>query len=124
MVLIGVLVLVGGMWYSWSMEQRLDTSLALSRSTAQEITETKVLQKVWGSKGISKGISALRSAVPSAKVKKFDQKKTKLDVSFADLSGQELNTLSTKIASLPLRIEEFVVTRTGTQYELRCTCAW
>ena len=124
MVLIGVLMLIGGIWYQRSMTQRLDASLALSRSAAQEITETKTLQKVWGTKGIKGRIAALQRAVPPAKVKSFDQKKTKLNAHFADLTGAELNAVSTKIASLPVRIEEFAITRTGTQYEMRCTCAW
>ena len=124
MVLIGVLLLLGGIGYQQGMIRRLDASLALSRSAAQEITETKTLQKVWGTKGIKGRIAALRRAVSPDKVKMFDQKKTKLNLHFADLTGAELNTVSTKIASLPVRIEEFAITRTGRQYEMRCTCAW
>jgi len=124
MVLIGVLLLLGGIGYQQGMIRRLDASLALSRSAAQEITETKTLQKVWGTKGIKGRIAALRRAVSPDKVKMFDQKKTKLNLHFADLTGAEINTVSTKIASLPVRIEEFAITRTGSQYEMRCTCAW
>jgi len=124
MVLIGVLLLLGGIGYQQGMIRRLDASLALSRSAAQEITETKTLQKVWGTKGIKGRIAALRRAVSPDKVKMFDQKKTKLNLHFADLTGAELNAVSTKIASLPVRIQEFAITRTGSQYEMRCTCAW
>jgi hypothetical protein len=123
-VLLAFVVLLGGFFYQRSMSRKLDASLERSRSAARQITEAKVLQKVWSSKGLKKKIMTLKSTVASDKVKTFDQNKKKLTASFAGLTGQELNTMSTKLASFPVHIQEFAVTRSGTQYDVRCTCSW
>ena len=123
-VLLALAVLLGGFLYQRSMSRKLDDSLARSKSAARQITEAKILQKVWSSKGLKKKIAALKNAVSAGKVKSFDQNKKKLVASFAGLTGQELNTLSTELASLPVHIQEFAVTRSGTQYDVRYTCTW
>jgi len=124
MVVLGLVVLLGGFLYQRGMARKLDASLERSKTAARQITEAKTLQKVWSTKGIKKKVAALHALLPAGKIRTFDQKKKKLTAEFTALTGQELNLISTRLASLPLRIQEFAVTRSGRQYDVRCTCAW
>jgi len=123
-VLLGFIVLLGGFWYQRGMARKLDVSLERSRTAARQITEAKILQKVWSTKGLKKKIVALKTVLPADKIQTFEQKKKKLTARFHMLSGAQLNKIATEIASLPLRIQEFAVTRSGRQYDMRCTCTW
>ena len=123
-VLLALLLFVGGFLYQRGMERKLDVSLERSKTAATEITQVKTLQKVWAPKGLKRKAASLRGSVISSKVKTFSLEKNKLNAHFIQLSGKELNALATKIASLPVRIQRFAVTRLGTQYALRCSCTW
>jgi len=123
-LLVALAVLLGGFLYQKGMARKLDASLERSKTAARQITETKILQKVWSTKGIKKKISNLHTMLPATKIRTFDQKKKKLSIVFKDLTGQELNRVATEIASLPVQIQEFAVTRSGRQYDMRCMCSW
>ncbi len=123
-VLVAFLFLLGGFLYQKSMSSALDSSLSLSKKAAKQITETKTLQKVWASKGLKQQVAQLRDTLPPMRIKKFDQQKNKLNVHFIDLTGQELNMISTKLASLPLHIEKLTINRAGDKYEMECECSW
>lgn len=123
-VLLAFAVLLGGFLYQQGMARKLDASMERSRTAARQITEAKMLQKVWSTKGIKKKVAALHGLVPSGKIQIFDQKKKKLTAGFNGLTGEELNLLSTELASLPVQIQEFAVTRSGRQYDMRCACSW
>ena len=124
MLLTALIVLLGGFLYQKGMAHRLDVSLERSKTAARQITETKTLQKVWSTKGLKNKVAALRGVVASEKVKTFDQKKNRLNAHFARLSGQELNMVATQLARLPVQIQELGITRSGTLYEVRCSCTW
>lgn len=123
-VLLTLLLFIGGFLYQRGMERKLDVSLERSKTTAVEITKAKTLQKVWSSKGLKQKVASFQGSVIPSKVKTFDLEKNKLNAHFFQLTGKELNTLATRIASLPVRIQEFAVTRLGAQYALRCSCTW
>ena len=123
-VLLALLLFIGGFLYQRGMERKLDVSLERSKTTAVEIMKAKTLQKVWSAKGLKQKVAALQGRVIPSKVKTFELEKNKLNAHFFQLTGKELNTLATRIASLPVRIQEFAVTRLGTQYALRCSCTW
>jgi hypothetical protein len=124
LVVVAFLVLIGGFLYQRGMSRRLDVSLERSKTAARQITEAKTLQSVWSSKGLKKKVAAIHGLVAPGKIKTFNQKKGKLVANFNNLTGQELNTISTEIASLPVHIQELAITRSGTQYVLRCSCTW
>ncbi len=123
-VLLALLLLIGGFLYQRGMERKLDTSLEQSKTVAAEIAKAKTLRQVWSSKRLKQKIASLRGGVPSNKVKTFTFAKNKLNAHFFQLTGKELNNIATKIASLPVHIQEFGVTRMGSQYALRCLCTW
>ncbi len=123
-LLLALLVLLGGFLYQRGMRHKLEASLLRSQNAARQITEAKVWQEVWSTKGLKTKVASLKETVPSGKVKTFEQVKKKLTADFAGLSGQELNELATRIATIPVRIQEFAVTRAGTKYDVRCTCTW
>ena len=123
-VFLALLLFIGGFLYQRGMERKLDVSLERSKTTAVEITKAKTLQKVWSSKGLKQKVASFQGSVIPSKVKTFDLEKNKLNAHFFQLTGKELNTLATRIASAPVRIQEFAVTRLGTQYALRCSCTW
>ncbi len=123
-VLLGLVILLGGVVYEKQMAHALKHSLEQSRTAAQEIDDIAILQSVWSTKGLTKKVSALRRAVPKKNVKAFSQKKSKLDLHFVDMDGKMLNTVLSKIASLPLHMQAVSIGRSGEHYTLRCTCTW
>jgi glutamate synthase domain-containing protein 3 len=124
MIAVAFFVLAGGFLYQRGMDRKLGASLERSKTTALQITEAKTFQKVWSTKGLKQKVSALHELIPAAKIQTFNQKKKKLVANFNDLTGQELNTVSTNLASLPVQIQELAITRTGNNYSMRCTCSW
>jgi Flp pilus assembly protein TadB len=123
-VLAAFLVLAGGFLYQKSTEKALEDSLEHSRTASRQISDIKVLQSVWSTKDIRNKVSDLHNLVSSNQVKRFEEGKKKLIVDFIGLTGQELNLLSTRIASMPVRIKDFSITRAGDKYEMRCQCSW
>lgn len=123
-VLLAFVFLLGSFLYQRGMARKLDASLERSRTAVRQIDEIKIYQKVWSVKGLKGKIASVRNMVSASNVKLFDQKKKKLQANFTDLSGKELNDVATKIATLPVQIGEFAVTRSGSQYAIRCTCSW
>ena len=123
-VLLALILFIGGFLYEKGMAHKLEASLRQSRTATEEITQAKTLRTVWSSKGLKSKVASLQKSVNPDKIKTFDLQKSKLNTHFLRLSGRELNTLTTRIASLPVRIQELAVTRAGSQYTLRCTCAW
>lgn len=123
-LLSGIVMLVAGVIYQWQMSASLDRSIREISDTKREISETITLQKVWSTKGIKQKLSQLHATMPPSKIKTYAQKKSKLTIELHDLASNELNKISTKIASIPLRIKEFSVLRDGDQYTLKCRCTW
>ena len=123
-VLAALLFLLVGFVYQRTARIRLDVATQQAHTATQEITETTLLQQVWSSKGLKKKVEALRAVLPAAKVERFDLGKEKLDATFTSLTSQELNALSSQIASLPVRIQTFNVSRTGESYTVGCKCSW
>ncbi len=123
-VLAAFLFLLGGFLYQKSMSAMLENSLSTSDTASKQIKEIKILQNVWGSKGLKQKVAQLQSILTSIKVKKFDQQKNKLDAEFIELTGQELNKISTAVASIPIHIDEIAISRSGDKYGMRCRCTW
>jgi len=123
-VLAALLFLVAAFVYQRTTGVRLENSVAHAHTAAQEIARTTLLQKVWSSKGLKKKVNALRAPLASDKVTRFNLGNEKLDAAFGSLTGRELNALSSQMASLPVRIQKFMVARTGDHYSVECQCSW
>jgi hypothetical protein len=123
-VLVAFIFLLGGFLYQKRMSSLLDSSLNLSKTAATQITETKTLQNVWTTKGLKQKVAELQGKLLPMKTKQFEQKKGKLSANFVELTGQELNMISTKIASLPVHIEKLIINRSGDKYAMECQCSW
>jgi len=123
-VLGALLFALAGYLYQASNRNRLETSLTEASVASRQITETQTLKKVWSTKGLKKKVTALRSTLPSAKVQTFEVKKQKLSAHFTGLTSQELNGITSKIASLPVRLETLQIARSGNTYNVECQCRW
>jgi len=124
LVLVAFVLLLGGFVYQRGMMRKLEASLLHSQTAARQITETKTLQKVWSTKGLKKKVANLHNIVSPSKIKTFNQTKKKLTVRLENLTGKELNAITTRFASLPVQIRELVIGRSEDQYTLRCVCTW
>jgi hypothetical protein len=123
-VLVALLVLVAGIAYRYAMHARLERVSVRAQKTEQQIRDIGVLKKVWSTKGLKNQAAKLRNAVPTASVQSFELGNQELKASFGPLSSQQLNDLTTKIASLPLRWQELTIERNGKNYTVRCRCSW
>ena len=125
LIVLGALVFaLAGYLYQSTSRTRLETSLAEAQTASRQITETQTLQNVWSTKGLKQKVSALRSTLPKAKIKTFESGKQKLSAHFTGLTSQELNGITSRLASLPVRIGTLQVARSGDTYSVECTCRW
>jgi len=123
-LLIAFLVFVGGVAYRYTMQSRLERTVAQASTTRQQIQDIQTLKKVWSTQGLKEKVAQLRSIVPAGNVQSFLQKKQELNAEWRSLNGQQLNTLTTRIASLPLQLQEMTIERDGENYTVRCRCTW
>jgi len=101
------------------------------KSAQEEITQTKAqitqiiaLQELWGDKKIQKRVEMLQNSVSKEKVGQFSIKSKKLTALFKELTIDELNRISNKIASLAVEIDKFHLTKGSNGYQLEITCKW
>ncbi len=123
-LLAALALLIGGVIYRYTMQSRLEQATTQAAQTRQQVEEIQVLKKVWSTQGLKGKVAQLRSVVPASKVHSFQQKKQELNAEWSDLNGQQLNAVTTRIASLPLRIESMTIERSGDNYTVRCRCTW
>ncbi len=123
-LLIALLVFIGGVAYRYTMQTRLERTVAQVSKTRQQVQDIQTLKKVWSTQGLKEKVAQLRSTVPAKHVHDFLQKKQELSAEWRSLNGQQLNALTTRIASLPLRLQEMTIERDGENYTVRCRCTW
>jgi len=123
-LLAALAFLAGGLFYRYTMQARLEDAAVQAERTRRQVEEIRILKKVWSTQGLKEKAARLRSVVPAANVRSFEQKKQELSAEWSGLSGQQLNTVTTRIASLPLRIASMTIERSGENYTLRCRCTW
>ena len=123
-LLVAVLVLIAGIVYRYTRESQLDSVVLRNHQASQQIREIAILKQVWGTKGIRAKITKIREALPAARIKTFDLKKSELRAVFSGLSGAEINTVTTQIGESPLRIRSLSILRSGKTYTVRCRCTW
>jgi len=123
-LLAALALLIGGLVYRYTMQNRLEQTVTQAAQTRQQVEEIQILKKVWSTQGLKEKVAQLRSVVSAAKVHSFEQKKQELTAEWSGLNGQQLNAVTTRIASLPLRIETMTIERSGDNYTVRCRCTW
>ena len=123
-VLGALLFALAGYLYQSTSRAQLAASLAESGTASRQVTETQTLEKVWSTKGLKKKVDALRSTLPKAKIQTFELGKQKLSAHFTGLTSQELNGITSQIASLPVHIESMQIARSGNTYTVECQCRW
>jgi hypothetical protein len=96
--------------------QRVQNSLG-------EIKEVIALKKVWANKKTTKKIVALQTLIPASKVK-WSKKGKKVTATYAGLSSNELNKLTTKILNLPVEVRLLDIKKTGSTYNVEFKCKW
>jgi len=94
-----------------------------SQKALNEIKEVIGLKKIWASKKINKKLATLQAQVPGSKVK-WRKKGKKLTVSYAGLSSNELNKVTTKILNLPVEIGLLDIQKIGSSYNVEFKCKW
>jgi len=123
-LLAALALLIGGLVYRYTMQSRLEQTVTQAAQTRQQVEEIQTLKKVWSTQGLKEKVAKLRSVVPASSVRSFQQKKQELNAEWGGLSGQQLNAVTTRVASLPLRIETMTIERSGDKYTVRCRCTW
>jgi hypothetical protein len=95
-----------------------------AQEAEHQMRDITTLKKVWSTQGLRTKAAALRNAVPSASVQSFAMGKQELKAAFSPLNSQQLNALTTQLASLPLRWQMLEIERKGKKYTVRCRCSW
>jgi len=95
----------------------------ITESALHELKEVIALKKVWGDKRITKKVDKLKTFFSPSKVK-WHRKSKKLTASFSKLSASELNTLVSKLMSMPVEIQRLDIKKLSTVYSLELKCKW
>lgn len=94
-----------------------------TKKTVQELKEVIALQKIWADKKIAQNVTKLQSLVPPAKLR-WSSKNKNVTASYSGLTSAELNTVTSKIMTLPVEIKKLVIENKGTTYDLEFQCKW
>lgn len=94
-----------------------------TKNTLEEIKEVAALQKIWSDKKIAQNVNKLQTLIPASKVN-WSSKNKKVTAMYKGLSPGELNTLVTKILTLPVEIKKLAVENKGSSYDVEFQCEW
>ncbi len=121
---IGLLLLIGSIFYSVTMKRSYEKSLQEAKTEVKEITTVASLQRLWKAKGEIKKINTILQTVPSSKKAGISVKRSKATLSFKNLTDKELNKILTKLAMQPIQFKSLKILRSGENYSMECLCVW
>lgn len=94
-----------------------------TKNTVGELKEVIALQKIWADKKITQNVNKLQTLVPPSKLK-WSSKTKNVTALYQGLTPRELNTVTSKILTLPVEIKKLVIENKGTFYDLELQCKW
>ena len=123
-LIVGLLFLIGSIFYSVSMKSSYKTSLQESKAKVDEIKKVASLQRLWKAKGEIKKINTILQSVPNSKKAGVTVKRSKAILNFKNLTDKELNKILTKLAMQPIQFKKLKISRSGENYSMECLCVW
>ena len=103
-VVVSFLVMLGGYFYKMNIEKQEALTAVESKQTLADLKEVIALRKLWSDKRTSQRVEKLKAIVPLTKVK-WSNKSKKLKASYKNLTAREINTLISKILTLPIEYQ-------------------
>ena len=97
--------------------------LSGTKKTVQELKEVIAIQKIWADKKITQNVAKLQTLVPPSKLT-WSSKTKNVTALYEGLSSRELNTVTSKIMTLPVEIKKLAIENKGTAYNLEFQCKW
>jgi len=94
-----------------------------AKRSIEEIKEVITLQKIWSDKKTTQKVSKLETLIPASKVK-WSSKNKKVVAMYTGLTAGELNTLVTKILTLPVEIKKLAIENKASSYDVEFQCKW
>ena len=94
-----------------------------TKNTVGELKEVIALQKIWADKKITQNVNKLQTLVPPSKLK-WSSKTKNVTALYQGLTPRELNTVTSKILTLPVEIKKLAIENKGTFYDLELQCKW
>jgi hypothetical protein len=94
-----------------------------TKRTIEEIKEVVALQKIWSDAKITDYVSKLQTLIPASKVNWISKNK-KVTATYKALNAGELNTLVTKILTLPVEITKLEIENKSSAYDVEFQCKW
>ncbi len=122
-VLISFLLMFGGYIYKTNIVTNEAVSAIETQKSLSDMREVIALKKLWTDKQTSQRVKKLKAIVPLSKVK-WSNKRKKVKASYRDLSARELNTLISKILSLPIEIKLLNIQNISKSYNVEFKCKW
>lgn len=117
------LLMFGAYLYKYGQISSQEEYMSGTKNTVEEIKEVIALQKIWSDKKITQNVNKLQTLVPASKVN-WSSKNKEVTAMYKGLSAGELNTLTTKILTLPVEIKKFAVENKGSSYDAEFQCKW
>jgi len=121
---IGVIFLIGSIFYGITMKSSYQKSLKESKVKIDEIKTVASLQRLWKAKGEIKKINNILQSLPSSKKTNVSVKRSKATLGFVNLTDKELNKILTKLAMQPIQFKKLKILRSGEKYSMECLCVW
>jgi hypothetical protein len=121
LILAALIFLGGSILYNYKTKSFYKSESKRVALEQKEVLQTKDLQKLWRAKGMK---SKLEKALAQFRSKSLKIERKKAIIDAKNLNYTELNKMLNKLASLPLQFRDLVVSRSGDNFNLECTCVW
>jgi len=124
MLLLALSVALGGWLYKNSQRNAFEKLETDTRRAIAQIRETRALKQYWNSKGLTEKLKRIKQTVPAESFKRFEMKRSSVEILAEGLEGRTLNRFLGKLGALPLQVQRLDIERDGKKYRLECRCIW
>ena len=124
-ILITLLFLIFSFIYKNAASTYVHENKMLIQKQIMQLNNIKALKDQWGGKQLSNKLKVLKTIVPNSKVALFQKKSKKLNASYKDLTGTELNKVTNKLINIPVQIVLLDIKQSSKNlYTMELKCKW
>ena len=126
LVILMALLFVGfAFFYKVSAEKSVAIKKKEITASVSEISKVIELKSFWSSKKVKKEAAKFKTIVAKEKVKRFENRSTKIVAIYQNLSVKELNKISKKLLSTHFQIIKLNIEESSRdRFNMEFTCKW
>ena len=124
-ILMALLFLGFAFFYKVSAKKSIVVEKQELKASVDEISKLVELKSFWNSKKIKKEVAKFKTIVGKDKVKRFENRSTKMVAIYHNLSVKELNKITKKLLNTHFKITKLKIQESGEdRFNMEFTCKW